>query len=183
MKTMLDDYQLLRRYADDGSEAAFGELVGRYVNLVYSTALRRTGGDAHQAQDVAQIVFTDLARKAGSLPEKVVLAGWLHRATQYAASQLRRSEQRRRAREHEAMNAFDPDTPTDWHWIRPLLDEALDQLGQTDRDALLLRFFEQRSLAEVGRALGSNEDAARKRISRALDKLRAGLVRRGFTTT
>ena len=81
---MLDDRQLLRRYADDGSEAAFGELVARYVNLVYSVALRRTGGDNHLAQDVAQLVFTDLARKARSLPKGVVLAGWLHRATRYA---------------------------------------------------------------------------------------------------
>jgi RNA polymerase sigma factor (sigma-70 family) len=182
---MLDDRQLLARYAADGSEAAFRELVGRYVNLVYSTALRRVGGDVHRAEDVTQLVFTDFARKASSLPESVVVAGWLHRATRYAAAQLIRTERRGRQREQEAfaMNALKPEPSPDWEQIRPLLDDALDRLGQADRDALLLRFFEQRSLAEVGNALSTNEDAARKRISRALDKLRAHLVRRGVTTT
>src|ERR1041385_8322662 len=157
---MDDNHQLLRQYAADGSEAAFGELVARHVNLVYSAALRRTGGDAHLAQDVAQLVFTDLARKARSLPENVVLAGWLHRATRYAAAQWLRTERRRAAREQEAvtMNSIlseadsDPSrrspTDADWAQIRPLLDEALDELGDDDRDALVLRFFEQRSLAE-----------------------------------
>ncbi|MBI3853619.1 MAG: sigma-70 family RNA polymerase sigma factor [Verrucomicrobia bacterium] len=182
---MLDDRKLLRRYVTDGSEAAFGELVARYVNLVYSVALRRIGGDAHLAEDVAQLVFTDLARKARSLPEGVVLAGWLHRATRYAAAQLLRTERRRVEREQEAvaMNTLDSETAPDWEQIRPLLDEALDELGRNDRDALLLRFFEQRSLAEVGHALGSNEDAARKRVARALEKLRARLTRRGVTTS
>ncbi len=182
---MLDDQQLLRRYAADGSEAAFGELVARYVNLVYSVALRRTSGDAHLAQDVAQLVFTDLARKACSLPSGVVMAGWLHRATRYAAAQLLRTERRRVEREQEAvaMNTPESETTPDWEQIRPLLDEALDGLGRNDRDALLLRFFEQRSMAEVGTALGSNEDAARKRVTRALEKLRARLTRRGVTTS
>jgi RNA polymerase sigma factor (sigma-70 family) len=182
---MLNDRQLLDRYAADGSESAFGELVARYVNLVYSAAVRRANGDAHLAQDVAQLVFTDLARKAPSLPKDIVLAGWLHRATRYAAAQLLRTERRRQAREQEAviMNALQFDPAPDWELIRPLLDDALDQLDRADRDALLLRFFEQRNLAEVGRALGTNEDAARKRVSRALDKLRAYLLRRGVTTT
>lgn len=182
---MLDDHQLLRRYATERSEAAFGELVARYVNLVYSAALRQTGGDAHLAQDVAQVVFSDLARKAGSISDAVVLAGWLHRATRFAAHQLLRVEQRRRAREHEAviMNGRAPNSGPDWEQIHPLLDEALDRLNRADRDALLLRFFDQRSLAEVGAALGSNEDAARKRITRALERLRRFLARRGATTT
>jgi RNA polymerase sigma factor (sigma-70 family) len=182
---MLDDQQLLRRYAAEGSEAAFGELVARYVNLVYSVALRRIGGDMHLAQDVAQLVFTDLARKARTLPTGVVLAGWLHRATRYAAAQLLRTERRRVEREQEAlaMNTLESENAPDWEQIRPLLDEALDQLGRDDRDALLLRFFEQRSLAEVGNALGANEDAARKRVTRALEKLRAQLTRRGVTTS
>ena len=182
---MLADRQLLRRYAADGSEAAFGELVGRYVNLVYSAALRRTGGDPELAKDAAQLVFTDLARKARAFPPGVVLAGWLHRATRFAAGQLLRTERRRQAREQEAvaMNALEAEPAPDWDQIRPLLDDALDRLDRADRDALLLRFFEQRSLAEVGQALGANEDAARKRVSRALEKLRADLVRRGVTTT
>jgi RNA polymerase sigma factor (sigma-70 family) len=183
-EAMLEDQQLLRQYAADGSEAAFGELVARYVNLVYSAALRRTGGDTHLAQDAAQLVFSDLARKARSLPKGVVLTGWLHRATSYSTAQLLRTERRRQAREQEAiaMNALESEPPPDWAQLRPLLDDVLDRLAPTDRDALLLRFFEQRSLTDVGRALGSNEDAARKRVTRALDKLRAHLVRRGITT-
>ena len=182
---MLDDQQLLRRYAADHSEAAFGELVARHVNLVYSAALRQTNGDAHLAQDVAQMVFADLARKAASLSANVVLAGWLHRATRYAANQIRRTDHRRRAREQEAvmMNAIQSESTPDWEQIRPMLDEALDRLSPDDRDALLLRYFEQRSLAEVGTALGSNEDAARKRVSRALEKLREFFGKRGVTTT
>ncbi len=182
---MFDDRQLLRRYAVDGSEAAFREIVERYLNLVYSAALRRVGNDAHLAQDVSQLVFTDLARKIRSLPENVVLAGWLHRATRFAAAQAMRTNQRRLRREQEAvaMNELQTESGPDWQAIRPALDDALDELNQSDRDALLLRFFEQRSLAEVGRALGANEDAARKRVSRAIDKLRTILVRRGLTTT
>ena len=182
---MLDDQQLLIRFAENRSEAAFGQLVNRYVNLVYSTALRRTDFDAHLAQDVAQLVFTDLARKAPSLSRDVVLAGWLHRATLYAAGQLMRGDRRRRLREQEAaaMSALQSETNTDWQAIRPALDEALDQLNQTDRNALLLRFFEQRSLTEIGSALGTNEDAAGKRVKRALEKLRTVLMRRGITTT
>jgi RNA polymerase sigma factor (sigma-70 family) len=182
---LLDDQQLLRRYVTEGSEAAFGELVARHVDLVYSTALRRADGDAHLAQDVAQLVFTDLARKARSLPKGVVLPGWLHRASRYATAQLLRTERRRRAREQEAvvMNTLNSEAAPDWGRIHPLLDEALDELGPADRDALVLRFFDQRSLAEVGHALGSNEEAARKRVARALEKLRASLVRRGVTTT
>src|SRR6266446_2380915 len=149
---MLNDEQLLRRYAADGSEAAFGELVSRYVNLVYSAALRRAGGDAHLAQDVAQLVFTDLARKAGSLPPEVVLAGWLHRATRFAAAELIRSERRRKRREQEAVVMNISESTSDWEQIRPLLDEALDELSRTDRDAVILRFMEQRSFSEVGRA-------------------------------
>jgi RNA polymerase sigma factor (sigma-70 family) len=184
-KDMPDDQQLLERFTEHRSEAAFGELVNRYVNLVYSTALRRTDFDTHQAHDVAQLVFTDLARKAPSLPRDIVLAGWLHRATLYAAGQLMRSNRRRRIREQEAaaMSALESQTNTDWEAIRPALDDALDKLNQTDHDALLLRYFEQRSLAEIGLALGTNEDAAGKRVKRALEKLRAILVRKGITTT
>src|ERR1017187_1007933 len=124
---MLDDHQLLRRYSTDGSEEAFGELVARYVNLVYSAALRRASGDAPLAQDVAQLVFTDLARKARSLPSDVVLAGWLHRASRFAAAQLLRTERRRQRREQEAVTMNTPESAPNWDQIRPLLDEALDE--------------------------------------------------------
>jgi len=148
---MLDDQQLLRHYTADGSEAAFAELVSRHVNLVYSTALRQTGGDAHLAQDIAQQVFISLARKAASLSSRVILAGWLHCATRFVARQILRDEARRRRREQEAaiMNEIGPGHAPDWDRIRPMLDEALSRLSKDDRDALLLRFFEQRSLAEV----------------------------------
>jgi RNA polymerase sigma factor (sigma-70 family) len=181
---MLDDQQLLRRYAD-GSEAAFTELVTRYLPLVYSAALRQTNGAADLAEDVAQQVFADLARKAGSLPDGTVLAGWLHRATRFAVGQFLRAERRRVTREQEScfMNIPDSDAYPDWEQVRPWLDEALDKMDPLDRDALLLRFFEQRSLKEVGAALGSGEDAARKRVARALEKLRELLGCRGATTS
>ncbi|MGI8966406.1 MAG: RNA polymerase sigma factor, partial [Limisphaerales bacterium] len=145
---MNDDQQLLRRYTD-GSDAAFGELVARHVNLTYSVALRQTGGDAHRAKDISQLVFTDLARKARSLPSDVILAGWLHRATLFAARQVLRSENRRRDREQEVvkMNAIESEASPDWENISPLLDEALASLSSSDRDAILLRYFEQRSHA------------------------------------
>jgi len=132
---MLDDRQLLGQYASQGLEAAFRELVSRYVNLVFSTALRRVDGDVHRAEDVSQIVFADLARKAGSLPQNVVLAGWLHRATRYAAAQLLRTERRSRRREQDAMNCLKSEPAPDWQQIRPLLDAALDRLDHIDRDA------------------------------------------------
>ena len=182
---MFDDQELLRRYRADRSEAAFAELVARYTNLVYSVALRRTGGNAELSKDVAQQVFTDLARKACSFRPGIVLPGWLHQATRYAAGNLIRAESRRRVYEQKAfpMNAPESDSPADWQQIRPLLENVLDRLGRADRDALLLRFFENRSLVEVGQALGGSEDAARKRVSRALDKLRSELVRRGVTAS
>lgn len=182
---MADDQQLLQRYAKNGSEPAFRKLVERHVNLVYSTALRRVNGDRQLAEDISQMVFTDLARKASFLSRDVVLAGWLHSATRYAAAQLMRTNRRRRQREEKAMamNDLENETTVDWQAMRPLIDQALDKLSQMDRDALVLRFFEQRSLAEVGRALGSPEDAVRKRIERALQKLRQQLSRRGISTT
>src|SRR5580765_3721016 len=124
---MFDDQELLRRYRADRSEPAFSQLVARYANLVYSAALRRTGGNAELSKDVAQQVFTDLARKAGSFRPGIVLAGWLHQATRYAAGNLIRAENRRRTYEEKAssMNAPQSDSPADWEQIRPLLENAL----------------------------------------------------------
>jgi RNA polymerase sigma factor (sigma-70 family) len=183
---MTDDRQLLRQFATERSESAFSQLVARHLPLVYSTALRQTNGDTHLAQDAAQLVFTDLARKAPSLSENVVLAGWLHRATLYAARQILRGERRRQAREQQAvtMNSITSEPETDdWRQIRPLLDEALERLNKAERDTLLLRFFEQQSLAQIGASLGSTEDAVRKRITRALEKLRGILQHQGVNTT
>lgn len=178
---MTNDAELLRQYVEHGSEPAFTELVTRHVNLVYSAALRQVGGDSHLAQDVAQGAFLALARKAGSLPEGVVLGGWLYRHTSFVARQTVRAERRRRAREEKAATMNPPDEGRDANWeqLAPILDEAMGRLGREERDAVVLRFFEGRDLRAVGTALGTSEDAAKKRVSRAVEKLRSFFGRRG----
>jgi RNA polymerase sigma factor (sigma-70 family) len=184
---MRDDATLLRSYARDRSEADFAELVQRHLNFVYAAALRQVNGDAHLAQDVAQRVFTDLARKAASVARQPTLAGWLFTSTRYAAANLVRGEQRRRAREQEARlmdETITPDTAAaDWDRVRPVLDDALAELPERDREAILLRFLQGAAYAEVGRHFALTENAARMRVDRALDKLRDGLARRGVTST
>lgn len=184
---MIDDATLLRRYARENAEDAFAELVRRHLDLVYSAALRQLNGDTHLAADAAQLVFTDLARKAGSLIGHPVLAGWLFTSTRFAAAKLVRTEQRRRHREQaaHAMNEILPDAPPalDWTHASPLIDEALAGLNTTDRDAVLLRFFQGRAFADIGKRLNLSENAARMRVDRALDKLRGTLARHGITST
>jgi len=182
---MTHDEQLLRQYTEERSESAFGELVTRYIDLVYSAALRVVNGDAHLAQDVTQTVFIDLARKARSLPRGVVLAGWLHRHTCYTAATAVRTERRRRTREQTAMEmrALDDNTASPWERIAPYLDEGLNELNSSDRHALVLRFLKRQDFRAVGAALGISEDSAQKRVSRALEKLRGVLSRRGVTLT
>jgi RNA polymerase sigma factor (sigma-70 family) len=185
---MIEDPELLRRYAEDRAESAFAEIVRRHVDLVYSAALRQVNGDAHLAQDVTQLVFTDLARKAHALARHRVLAGWLFTSTRYAAAKLVRGEQRRRTRETEAelMREIlhdDGANTLDWARVRPVLDAALAELGEEDREAVLLRFFEGRDYAGVGVRLGLGENAARMRVERAVEKLRAALDRRGVRST
>ena len=181
---MTDDRQLLARYVAEVSEEAFAELTRRYTGLVYSAALRQVRNE-QLAQDVTQVVFANLARKARSIPEGTVLAGWLHRDTRYTALDFLRAEARRLRREQQsvAMNAPNPDPRPAWEEIRPWLDEALTKLAPADRDALLLRYFEQRDFAGVGAALGASAEAARKRVDRALERLRGHLVKRGISTT
>ncbi len=181
---MTDDRQLLARYVAEASDEAFRELVRRHMGLVYSAALRQVR-DPQLAQDVTQVVFANLARKARSIPAGTILAGWLHRDTRYTALDFLRAEARRSRREQQAaaMNALNSESTPDWEQIHPLLDEALDQLGPEDRDALLLRYFEERDYAAVGEALGASGEAARKRVDRALDRLREHLAKRGITTT
>src|SRR5439155_7999747 len=182
---MTDSQQLLAEYARNGSDAAFRELVIRYVDLVYSTALRLVGGDTHRAEDVTQTVFVDLARKARTLPEDVRLGGWLHRDTCLVAGHTMRGERRRQSRERQAveMNALQNNSEADFSGVAPMLDEAINELGEADRTAILLRFFEQQDFRSVGQAMGSNEDAARMRVTRALVKLEDFLKRRGVTTS
>jgi RNA polymerase sigma factor (sigma-70 family) len=178
---MTDVQTLLAEYVRSGSEAAFDELVTRYVDLVYSTAVRLVGGDTHLAEDVAQTVFVDLARTAGSLPEGVMIGGWLHRHTRFVASKALRSERRRQLRERKAaeMNDLPDHSQDNLARITPILDEAIDRLSTEDRTAILLRFFEQLDYQSVGEALGTNEVAAQKRVSRAVEQLRQLLAKRG----
>ena len=179
--------ELLRRYVADRSEAAFAELVRQHIDLVYSAALRQVNGDVASAQDVAQAVFTDLARKAPRLARHTALTGWLYTSTRYAAANARRAEQRRHAREQEAhaMNQLLQPAESDlaWQELRPLLDEVMHDLNAADREAVLMRYFEHRPLAEIGARLGLSENTARMRVERALDKLRAALAKRGVTST
>jgi RNA polymerase sigma factor (sigma-70 family) len=181
---MQPDNELLRQYAQGHSEEAFAELVRRHVNLVYSAALRQVGGDAHLAHDVAQSVFTDLARKAGPLSRRESVSGWLYTSAYFAANKIVRSETRRREREEQFMRepAQDTTPEADWEKLRPTLDAVMHELKETDREAVLLRYFENRAFAEVGAKLNVNENAARMRVERALEKLRALLAKRGITT-
>ena len=180
---MTESQQLLAEYVESGSEQAFRELVKRYIDLVYSTARRLTGGDAHLAQDVTQTVFIHLCRNARRLSQDSMLGGWLHRDTCHVASKLLRQDRRRQAREQQAvfMESLQDHTQANLEHVAPILDEAINSLGKADRTAILLRFFEQRDFRSVGLALNSNEDAARMRVTRALDKLHSVLKRRGIT--
>jgi len=180
---MTENQDLLAEFVKNGSEAAFRELVCRYTNLVYSVAVRLTRGDSQLAQDVGQTVFSDLARKARTLPPDVMLGGWLHRHTCYVAATVMRGERRRQARERHAvqMNAMQDHTEDNLARVAPILDEAINQLGAEDRIAVLLRFFEERDLRSVGDAIGTNENTARMRVTRALEKLHVLLKHRGVT--
>lgn len=181
----LTDLELLRQYAASGSDEAFRLVVQRHLGLVRGTALRQLGSE-HHADEVSHAVFLALARKAGSLREGTVLAGWLFRATRFAAAKLARDEERRSRRQKEAaMIHAEISSETDanrelWDKITPHLDDALVSLGKKDRDAVLLRFFEQRPFAEVGKNMGTSEDAAKMRVGRALEKLRIFFRKRGF---
>ena len=181
MKSMTETRQLLAEYAEHGSETAFQELVSRYVDLVHSAAIRLMNGDRHLAEDVTQTVFADLARCARSISGDAMLGGWLHRHTCFVASKTLRTERRRLARERQAvdMNSLEDHSAANLALVAPILDDAINQLGAEDRTAILLRFFEQHDFKSVGEALGSNEEAARKRVDRALYKLESLLKRRG----
>jgi len=175
------DSQLLCAYAEHGSEPAFAELVRRHVDLVYSAALRMVC-HSDLAEDVTQCVFLALAKSADQLKDRPVLSGWLHRTAQNIAAQTVRSDVRRRAREQEAaaMNELhEPDAV--WEQVAPRLDNALGELSEADRDALLLRYFEGKSAREMAQTLGTSEDAAQKRVSGAVERLREFPAKRGVT--
>ncbi|HZQ46395.1 MAG TPA: sigma-70 family RNA polymerase sigma factor [Verrucomicrobiae bacterium] len=181
--TMTDSQKLLAEYVETGSEPAFRELVTRYLDLVYSAAVRLMEGDTHRAEDVAQTVFADLARMARTLSREVMLGGWLHRHTCHVAATVLRGERRRQSRERQAvaMNALPDHSKANLAQIAPILDEAINQLGVDDRTAIVLRFFEQSDFRTIGHALGTNDDAAQKRVTRALEKLHSLMRHRGVS--
>ena len=176
----MDDMTLLKAYAEEGSEEAFAALVSRHLNLVYCAALRRVR-DPQLAEDISQVVFIILARKAASLRRETILSGWLYRTTRHAVADSLKSQLRRRQREQEAVME-PPNEPeaneTAWQAIAPVLDDALAALGEKDRNAIILRFFENKSFRQIGLALGLNEDSARMRVSRAVEKLRSLLLQK-----
>jgi len=183
---MITDSELLRRYAA-GSQAAFAELVERHIAAIYSTALRHVGSDAHRAQEIVQDVFTAVARNASTLSRRPLLISWLYTATRYTAAKVVRAERRRRIHEEQAhrmeYNNRDEAVPADWERVRPLLDEAIGALGEKDRAAVLWRFFQGKAFSEIGDLLGLSEDASRKRVERALEKMRQTLHRSGVPST
>ncbi|MCC7374746.1 MAG: sigma-70 family RNA polymerase sigma factor [Verrucomicrobiales bacterium] len=177
-----NDPELLRRYVRNQDEDAFSLLVRRHIDLVYATAVRSLGGPS-AASDVTQEVFLSLARKAAWLSAEGSLAGWLHRAAVLAARQRLRTEARQQRRDQiaaitHAMESPEPDSLP----LNQDLDEALLELDDGDRRILVLRFLEQRSLREVGECLRIREDAAQKRVAKALSRLSHRLARRGYGT-
>jgi RNA polymerase sigma factor (sigma-70 family) len=181
----LADIELLRRYARGRSDEAFAALAGRYMNLVYSAAFRKTGS-SQAAEEISQAVFILLARKAHRLNERVVLSGWLYHTTRLTTANYLRTEARRARREQEAyMQSLDNQSEPGevWPQIRPLLEDAMGRLGENDRNAIVLRFFEGRSFSEISGVLGASENAAKKRVSHALEKLRGYFAKRGVNAS
>jgi RNA polymerase sigma factor (sigma-70 family) len=177
-----DNSVLLRQYAENHSDEAFAALVTRHIDLVYSVALRHVG-DPHQAEEVAQAVFITLAKKAAHLRHDKALSSWLFQTTRLTASNFVRGETRRHRREQEAhmQSILNESGSGDWPSIAPWLDDAVAGLSEKDRLAIVLRFYEGRNLREVGAALGASEDAAQKRISRAVERLREYFAKQGIT--
>ena len=175
-----DSQRLLADYVAEHSEVAFRELVTHYIDFVYSVAARLTEYDSQLAQDVTQTVFVDLARTAPNLNKNVMLGGWLHRHTCFVTAKAMRSERRRKFYERWAveMSALHDDSQEHLKLLAPVLDEAINQLCVKDRTAIVLRFFEQCDFSSIGNVLGVTDDAAQKRVTRALEKLRGLLQRR-----
>jgi RNA polymerase sigma factor (sigma-70 family) len=176
-----NDLDLLRQFTRDQSQDAFTALVNRHVNLVYSAALRQVRSP-QLAEEIAQSVFADLARDAGKLKPDTILTAWLYQVARRTAIDVIRKESRRQLREQIAveMNNMNA-TANDWMQIEPLLDDAMAALDETDRSAILLRYFENKNLREVGAALGTSDDAAQKRVSRAVEQLREFFSKRNVT--
>jgi len=178
-----DDFELLRQYVERGSSEAFGVLVERHSGMLHGAALRIVR-DESRAEEITQAVFVILARKAASLRRGTILAGWLYRTARFVALDALRAERRRQQHlSNFALLNDSSQTASVWDQIAPLLEEAMNRLGDTDRDAVVLRFLEQKSFAEVGSALGTSEAAAKMRVGRALEKLRNAFARRGVAVS
>ncbi len=175
------DLELLARYTRHRAEDAFAEIVRRHLALVHSAALRQVRSP-QLAEEVAQSTFLKLAHHARQLASDTILSAWLYQVTRREAIDVVRREARRQMREQIAteMNAMNA-TAADWTHIEPLLDEAMHALDETDRAAVLLRYFENKSLREVGQALGASENAAQKRLTRAVEQLREFFAQGGVT--
>jgi RNA polymerase sigma factor (sigma-70 family) len=182
----MDDWKLLDDYATKNSEEAFRALVERYAGMVYHAALRQTG-NPDAAEDVAQDVFIALAQKADSIPRQATLYGWLFRATRFAVlNQVRKNVNRERR--EQATLVMQPtlesnDADSIWERITPHLNDALEKLSAADREVVMIRFFGNKSHKDVAEALGVSEETARKRISRALERLRVIFARRGVAVS
>lgn len=180
----LDDNALLREYLGQDSQAAFAALVARHINKVYSVALRHTGRP-QSAEEITQAVFVILAHKADRLRGHTMLSGWLFETARLTSLTFIRGEIRRAQREKEAqvqtgLNENESDV---WRQIAPLLDAALARLNEADRHAVVMRFFDGRSMQEIGAAMGTGEDAAKMRVSRALERLRKYFARHRINST
>ena len=180
----LDDIALLREYVTRDSEEAFAGIINRHVNKVYSVALRHTRNPL-QAEEITEAVFVILAQKARSLSPRVILSGWLYQTARLASVTFIRSEIRRTRREQEAymQTSANENEPGAWEQIAPLLDTAMTELNEADRHAIVLRYFDGKSMREVGGALGTSEDAAKKRVNRAVEKLQNFFLKRGIDST
>ena len=183
--TDVSDMDLIQEYADRDSEPAFAGLVDRHIHFVYSVAFRYTGNST-DAEDVTQVVFIILAKKAASLRQRTTLTGWLYEATRMAAAALVRTKLRQQAREQKAYmqsTLNDSDTSEIWRQLGPVLEEAMNRLNERERALLALRFFENKTAAETAALLGIREDAAHKRAARALEKMRRFFLKRGIDST
>ncbi|HEY7087597.1 MAG TPA: sigma-70 family RNA polymerase sigma factor [Tepidisphaeraceae bacterium] len=182
----MDDLELLWEYGRTGSSDAFATVAKRYIDLVYTSALRQVGGDPHLAEDVTQAVLLILMHKGGSLPRGTIVPGWLVRVTRFAARDAMKLAIRRRR--HEAQAAMERPTESvtteaKWNDLAPIIDEALTHLSTPDRDAVVLRYFLNKTPAEAAWIMGVTEDALRQRVSRAIKRLRSYFADKGIATS
>src|SRR5258706_4670937 len=166
----MDDAKLLQDYVETGDQEAFGHLVSRHINFVYSAALRNVH-DRHVAEEITQAVFIVLARKASTLRHEAVLSSWLLSTCRYASlghmkMAARRKRHERRAAEM-AKTVWEEEADSRWPQYEGDLDAALAQLREADRKAVMLRFYEHKSFDEIAHILGTAEEAAPNPVTRA----------------